>query len=191
MAKTFAQVLKQDNDKRWRVEHAQVVNPADSSLWMDYNILPSVQPAHATSDMYWAEERLGPDRINHAYAFKSLLRWSDKITLGTDFPVEDIDPRKTLFAAVMRQDAVGFPQNGFLPHERLTRKEAILGMTLWAAFAQFEEKEKGSIDVGKWADFVVTGTNLMTCTPEEILSMPIDQCVVHGELVFDKEQKTY
>ena len=143
-----------------------------------------MQPTHATSDMYWAQDRLGADRINHAYAYKSLLASAGILALGTDFPVEDIDPRKTLYAAVARQDTSGYPEGGFLPQERLTRQEALKGMTIWAAFAQFEENEKGSIMVGKWGDFVISPTNLITCTDNEILAAPIEFTILHGKVVY-------
>jgi predicted amidohydrolase YtcJ len=181
---TFAKTLGANNDLRWRVEHAQVVNPADLHYFKDFGIIPSVQPTHATSDMYWAEERLGPDRIAHGYAYHQMLKSRRLVALGTDFPVEDIDPRKTFYAAVFRQDGTGFPAGGFLPQERLSREETLLGMTLWAAFAQFEENEKGSIDVGKWADFFISETNLLTCQPQEVLSAKISRTIIHGETVY-------
>ena len=181
---TFGSVLGASNDLRWRVEHAQVVNPADVHYFKDFSIIPSIQPTHATSDMYWAEERLGPERIAHGYIYKQLLEARGMVALGTDFPVEDIDPRKTFYAAIFRQDASGFPDGGFLPQERLTREETLQGMTLWAAFAQFEENEKGSIETGKWADFFFSKTNLMTCEPQEILNVEVTRTIIHGETVY-------
>lgn len=180
----FAKTLGATTDLRWRVEHAQVVNPADLYLFKDFGIIPSVQPTHATSDMYWAEERLGPDRIAHGYASKQLLIAGGVVALGTDFPVEDIDPRKTFYASVFRQDGTGLPAGGFLPQERLSREETLLGMTLWAAYAQFEENEKGSIEPGKWADFFISETNLLTCDPHEVLSLSINRTIIHGETVY-------
>ena len=183
----MAQVLPKGNDARWRIEHAQVVNPLDSSFFMDYRVIPSVQPTHATSDMYWAEERLGLERINHAYAFQNLKNWRNSIALGTDFPVESIDPRKTLYAAVTRQDAELFPQGGFNPSERLSRQDALRGMTIWAAYAQFQEDQTGSIVEGKWADLIISSTDLINCEPLEILSAPIEMTIVHGEIVHELE----
>lgn len=182
--RAFAANLQKGNDLRWRVEHAQVVNPKDYGYFKAYKIIPSVQPTHATSDMYWAEERLGADRISHGYAYKNLLQASGILALGTDFPVEDIDPRKTFFASVFRRDAQGFPEDGFLPNERLTRNETLLGMTLWAAFAQFEENEKGSIEPGKWADLFFSDTDLLNCSPEEVLTAKVNRTMIHGETVF-------
>lgn len=182
---TFSKVLAPQNEARWRIEHAQVVNPSDYEIIETYGILPSVQPTHATSDMYWAQERLGEERINHAYAFQSLLNASRLLPLGTDFPVEGINPINTFYAAVTRQDVNGYPENGFLPSERLSRIDALRGMTIWAAYAQFEENEKGSIATGKWADFVIMSTDLLNCEPNDILKASVLRTIVHGEVVYD------
>jgi Predicted metal-dependent hydrolase with the TIM-barrel fold len=160
----YNRALKGKNDKRWRIEHAQVVDQNDFNLFGKANIVPSVQPTHATSDMYWAEERLGPQRVKGAYAYKQLLQQNGWIPLGTDFPVEDISPFKTFLAAVFRKDAKGFPPNGFQTENALTREATLRGMTIWAARSNFEETEKGSIEKGKFADFVLLDTDLMTAT---------------------------
>jgi predicted amidohydrolase YtcJ len=140
--KIYADALKGKNDKRWRIEHAQVINPDDFHFFADDNIIPSVQPTHATSDMYWAQDRLGPVRVKTAYAYKQLLEENSWMPLGTDFPVEDISPFKTFFAAVFRKDAKGYPAEGFQMENAITREQAIRGMTIWAAKAAFEEKRK-------------------------------------------------
>ncbi len=182
----FAKVLKGKNDMRWRVEHAQIIAPKDSVYFIEYSIIPSVQPTHATSDMYWAEERIGAQRIKHAYSYASLQRWSsNKLPLGTDFPVEDIDPLKTFYAAVSRKDSLGFPEDGFLPEQKLKRIDALRGMTIWAAFAQFQENETGSIETGKWADIVFSKTNLLECDENEILKTKITRTILRGEIVFE------
>jgi len=182
----FAEILQGKNDLRWRIEHAQIVNPIDSVYFKDFSILPSVQPTHATSDMYWAEDRLGAGRIQHAYSCQSMHRWSGgHMPLGTDFPVEDIDPRKTIYAAVTRQDSLKFPEGGFIPNQKLTRLQALRGMTIEAAFAQFEENEKGSIEVGKWADLVLSPVNLLECSEKDILNAPISATLVRGKVVFE------
>jgi hypothetical protein len=173
------------SDLRWRIEHAQVVDPKDVSKF-SRKIIPSVQPTHATSDMYWAEERLGKERVKHAYAYKELLNASGILALGTDFPVEDISPFKTFYAAVYRRDAKGFPEKGFQMENALSRKEALLGMTRWAAYSNFEEKEKGSLEQGKWADFVMLDTDLMTCAEEAILKAKVLETYIGGERVFQK-----
>jgi predicted amidohydrolase YtcJ len=182
----YADVLKQKNDKRWRIEHAQVVNESDFHYFLDYNIIPSVQPTHATSDMYWATDRVGENRIKNAYAYKRLLQTNSWIPLGTDFPVEYIEPMKTFFAAAIRQDSKGFPTNGYQMENALSRKEAIYGMTYWAAKAAFEEKEKGSLEVGKFADFVILDTDIMQCDASKILATKILSTWINGEKVFGK-----
>jgi predicted amidohydrolase YtcJ len=184
--KIYADVLKGKNDKRWRIEHAQVMDAADFHYFTDNNIIPSVQPTHATSDMYWAQDRVGTTQIKTSYAYKQLLQTNSWMPLGTDFPVEDIDPLKTFFAAVIRQDSKSFPANGFQMENALTRKEAIYGMTIWAAKAAFEEKEKGSIEVGKAADFIMLDNDLMNCDKGKILGTKVLGTWVNGERVWGK-----
>ncbi|HMJ47700.1 MAG TPA: amidohydrolase [Ferruginibacter sp.] len=181
---TYATVLKGKNDRRWRIEHAQVVNENDFHLFSDYNIIPSVQPTHATSDMYWAGDRVGADRIKNAYAYKRLLGTNSWMPLGTDFPVEDISPIKTFFAAVARMDGKGYPAGGFQAANALSRQEAIRGMTIWAAKAGFEENEKGNLVQGKAADFIITDTDLMNCTADKILSTRVLSTYINGKRVF-------
>lgn len=184
--KAYAKVLKPGNDRRWRIEHAQVVDPSDFHFFSDYNIIPSVQPTHATSDMYWVEERLGKERVTHAYAYQQLWKTNGWIPLGTDFPVEYISPFKTFFAAVQRMDAEGFPAGGFQAENALSREQAIRGMTTWAAKAGFEEKQKGSLEKGKAADFILLDTDLMTCEPKKILETKVLATYSNGERVYVK-----
>lgn len=184
---TYARYLKKKNDRRWRIEHAQVVDPADFAWFGKYSIIPSVQPTHATSDMYWAKDRLGPVRVRSAYAFKQLMQQNGWIPLGTDFPVEDISPLKTFYAAAIRKDAAGFPAGGFQTENALSRKDALRGMTIWAARSNFEEKEKGSLEKGKYADFVILDTDLLNCTPEQILKAKVVGTYVNGERVFGEK----
>jgi len=169
----YNKYLKGKNDKRWRIEHAQVIDPADFSLFGQASIIPSVQPTHATSDMYWAGERLGARRLKGAYAFKQLLRENGWIPLGTDFPVEDISPFKTYLAAVFRVDAKGYPAGGFQPENALSREEAIRGMTIWAAKADCLEKEVGSLEPGKRADIIMLDRDLMTVGWEDVLKTKV------------------
>jgi predicted amidohydrolase YtcJ len=183
----YAAVLKGKNDKRWRIEHAQVVNKNDFDLFGDNNIIPSVQPTHATSDMYWASQRLGNERIKGAYAYKDLLNQNGWMPLGTDFPVEYISPFKTFYAAVTRQDAKGFPADGFQMNNALSREETLKGMTIWAAKAAFEEKEKGSLEKGKMADFIVLDTDLMECEPAKILTAQVKYTFINGIKVYGKQ----
>jgi predicted amidohydrolase YtcJ len=181
---TYAQVLNGKNDKRWRIEHAQVVDSNDFRFFAQFNIIPSVQPTHATSDMYWATDRLGSARMKGAYAYKKLLETNGWMPLGTDFPVESISPFKTFFAAVVRKDAKDFPAGGFQMENALTREQAIRGMTTWTAKAAFEEKEKGSIEKGKAADFIILDTDLMKCPESVILKTKVVGTYINGEKVF-------
>lgn len=181
--KTYAKVLKAGNDKRWRIEHAQVVQPDDYKYFAEYAIVPSVQPTHATSDMYWAGDRLGTT-VKDAYAYHRLMQQNGWLALGTDFPVEDIDPFKTFYAAVVRKDSKGFPAGGFQPDEALSRKDAIRGMTIWAAKSMFQEKKQGSLEKGKAADFIMLNTDLMTCDESKILQAKVLATYINGRPVF-------
>lgn len=186
MLNIYGKYLKGKNDKRWRIEHAQVINPNDFSLFGQYSIVPSVQPTHATSDMYWAEERLGPQRVKGAYAFRQLMKENGWIPLGTDFPVEDISPFKTFLAAVFRVDAKGFPNGGYQMENALSPQDALRGMTIWAAHSNFEEHEKGSLEKGKFADFIILDKDLMTADANEVLNISVLSTYVGGVNVYRK-----
>ena len=177
--RTYNKVLKGKNDRRWRVEHAQVVSQKDFDLYK--NVLPSIQPTHATSDMYWAEERVGEERIKGAYAYKKLLEAYGKVALGTDFPVERVSPFLTFYAAVARQDLKQYPEGGFQMENALTREETLKGMTIWAAYSNFEENEKGSIEVGKFADFIILDKDIMTVDLKEIPNIKVLKTYVDGK----------
>lgn len=183
----YTKVLKDKTDRRWRIEHAQVISPDDFDKFK--NIIPSVQPTHATSDMYWAEERLGKDRMKGAYAYQKLLKAYGKVALGTDFPVEQVNPFLTFHSAVARQDSESFPANGFQMENALSREETLKGMTIWAAYANFEENEKGSIEVGKFADFIILDKNIMVVEKDSIPNMKVLKTYVNGELQFNRSQK--
>ena len=185
MLKIYAKYLKKKNDLRWRIEHSQVINKNDFHLFGDYSIIPSVQPTHATSDMYWAGDRLGKERVKGAYANNDLLKQNGWLPLGTDFPVEDISPVKTFYAAVFRQDAKGWPQGGYQTENALSREDAIRGMTIWAAKSNFEENEKGSIEKGKLADFILVDKDLMKADEKDILNTKVLKTFVNGEKVFE------
>jgi len=180
----YAKVLKGKNERRWRIEHAQIVNEKDVAKFGQYNIIPSVQPTHATSDMYWAEDRLGQERMKDAYIFKELLDQNHLIALGSDFPVESVNPLYGFHAAVARKDAENWPQGGFQSENRLSREEALKGMTIWAAYANFEEDQKGSIETGKFADFVILEQDIMTEREEELRSLPVKGTYIGGERVY-------
>ncbi len=176
--RAYKNVLKGKSDRRWKIEHAQVLTESDFDYFED-GIIPSVQPTHATSDMYWAEDRLG-DRVKGAYAYKTLLNKAGTIALGTDFPVEDVSPFLTFYAAVARQDTSGYPKGGFQMEEALSREETLKGMTIWAAYSNFEEDEKGSIEPGKVADFVIYDKDMMTVPVSEIPTIRAEQTFVNG-----------
>jgi len=186
MLHTYAKYLKGKNDLRWRIEHAQVVNKNDFDLFGQYSIIPSIQPTHATSDMYWAGDRLGEERVKGAYAYQQLLQQNGWLPLGTDFPVEDISTFKTFYAAVVRKDAKGWPVNGYQMDNALTREQALRGMTIWAARSNFEETEKGSLEKGKFADFVILDADLMKEVPERLLGVKVMKTFLGGEQVFSK-----
>lgn len=180
----YNKYLQKGNDRRWRIEHAQVVNENDFNLFGAASVVPSVQPTHATSDMYWASERLGPVRVKGAYAYKQLLDQNGWLPLGTDFPVEDISPFKTFLAAVGRVDAKGFPEGGFQFENALTREQTIKGMTIWAAKASFLEKEVGSLEAGKKADFIILAQDLMHVPVNKILDTKVVATFSGGKKVF-------
>lgn len=185
MLNIYNKILKGKNDKRWRIEHAQVVNASDFNLFGKASIVPSVQPTHATSDMYWAGQRLGAERLKGAYAYKQLLKQNGWIPLGTDFPVENINPLLTFYAATVRADAKGFPEGGFQKENALTPEEALRGMTIWAAKANFEEQEKGSLEKGKLADFVILDHDILKTTPQNILKTKVLKTYLNGEKVYE------
>ncbi len=184
MLKTYARFLKGKNDRRWRIEHAQVLSPDDFHYFGDYSIIPSIQSTHCTSDMYWAGERLGDKRVKTAYAYKQLLEQNGWEVNGTDFPIEDISPLKTFYAAVSRKDLNGWPPGGFQPENAISRKEALYSITLWPAKGSFDENQKGSIEVGKVADFVMLEQDIMTCPETEIPHVKVLGTWVAGEKVY-------
>lgn len=180
----YGKYLKQKNNRRWRIEHCQVVNPSDVPKFSKFSIIPSVQATHATSDMYWAGKRLGAEREKHAYAFNDLMNQNGVLANGSDFPVEYINPLFSFHAAVARQDAKNWPEGGYQTENAISRKEALKAMTLWSAYANFEEKERGSIEQGKMADFVVLGEDIMTIELSKIRSVKVLQTWVGGERVY-------
>ncbi|HEX8325988.1 MAG TPA: amidohydrolase [Hymenobacter sp.] len=180
----YGEALSGQKDRRWRIEHAQVITPADMPKFGQFGIVPSVQPTHATSDMYWAGERLGAQRVKTAYAYQELLKQYGQLALGSDFPVEDINPLYGFHSAVARQDAKNYPAGGFQMENAISRPDALRGMTTWAAHAGFEEKRKGQIKPGMLADFVVMGTDLITAPNEQLRTAKVLQTWIGGQQVF-------
>jgi hypothetical protein len=185
----YGKYLKGTNDKRWKIEHAQVVNPSDVVKFKSFNVIPSIQPTHCTSDMYWADERLGDKRIQHAYAYQTLLQQNGLVALGTDFPVENINPVYTFYAVTVRKDLNGYPENGFQPNEKLTKEQALKGMTIWAAISNFEENNKGSLEIGKNANLVVLDKDIMKVKDDEIISASVILNIIDGKIVYQVDEK--
>lgn len=189
MLDLYGKLLKGKNNRRWRIEHAQVVSPEDVAKFGQYAIIPSVQPTHATSDMYWAADRLGPVRVKGAYAFNDLMKQLGVIAFGSDFPVEAPNPLFGFHAAVARQDAKNFPAAGYQMANAVDRRSALLAMTRWAAYACFDDQLRGSIAPGKQADFVVLDRDIMTIPNEQIRDTKVRQTWINGEKVFGTSPK--
>lgn len=175
-------------DPRWRIEHAQVVNEDDIELF-NPKIIPSVQPTHATSDMYWLYGRIGKKRARHAYAFQDLLEKSTVIAFGTDFPVEEISPMMTFYSATVRKDKDGYPEDGFQTENIMNRVDALKAMTIFGAYANFEENEKGSIEIGKDADFIILDNDILRSPESSIPNTNVVATFINGELVFNRRYK--
>lgn len=181
----YSKILLGPNDKRWRIEHAQVVAPQDFVLFKQYNVIPAIQSTHATSDMRWAKDRLG-NRIVNAYAYQKLLQQNGWLINGTDFPIENINPLYTFYAAIARKDLQGYPEDGFQMENALTREEALRSITIWVARGYFEETRKGSIEPGKEADFVMLDQDIMTIEERKIPKTQVKMLSVSGEIEFQK-----
>ena len=171
----YSEYLKGQNDLRWRIEHSQVVNEADFQRYGELSVIPSIQTTHCTSDMDWAGERLG-ERIKNAYAYQRLLQQNGWVVNGTDFPIEDISPIYTFYAAVARKHLDGTPIEGFQMENALSREQALRSITIWVAKGCFLENHKGSIEVGKDADFVILDRDLMTVAENEIPEAKVKMC---------------
>jgi predicted amidohydrolase YtcJ len=182
----YSAALNGKNDRRFRVEHAQVIAPEDFARFRDNSIIASMQPTHATSDMPWAAQRLGPVRVQGAYAWQTMLKLGVHLAFGSDFPVENPNPIWGFYAAITRQDRQGNPPGGWFPDQRLTRAEALRSWTIEGAYAAFQEKTKGSIEPGKFADFVVLSDDIMQVSPERILKTRVTMTVVNGRVVYQE-----
>jgi predicted amidohydrolase YtcJ len=168
-----------------RIEHAQVVALDDIPRFAELGVIASVQPTHATSDMYWAEDRVGPERIQGAYAWRKMLEVGVPLACGSDFPVENPDPFQGIYAAITRQDQEGWPKGGWRPEDRLTREEALACFTAWAADAAGMADDVGSLEVGKRADFLILDRDIMHIPAEEIWATHVLRTVIDGETVYE------
>lgn len=183
---TYGKYLKDGKKRRWRIEHAQIIAPNDFDKFKEFQIIPSVQPTHATSDMYWAEERIGPERMKGAYAYNKLLKEYGMLALGSDFPVEHYNPLYGFHAAVARVDKEGFPKGGFQMENAISREQALRGMTIWAAYSCFQDKKRGSIEKGKDADFVILDDDIMKAPNEKLRNIKTLRTVIAGKTEFLK-----
>ncbi len=181
----YSSLLQPGNDLRWRIEHAQVVHSDDLEKFTRYNIIPAINAIHATSDMSWALDRLGPERIKYAYAYKKLLQTNGWLCNGSDFPIEPVNPLLGFYAAVARKDIFGVPVGGWQMGNALSRQEALMAMTIWSAKACFEEKVKGSLETGKFADFVILDKDIMKAPVNEVPKIKVTQTWIRGEKVFE------
>lgn len=180
----YGEVLRGTNDKRFRIEHAQIIAPGDFTKFRDFSIIASMQPTHATSDMPWAPLRLGPERIKGGYAWQTLLRLGVHLPSGSDFPVEEPNPLWDFYAAVTRQDKLASPAGGWFPNQRMSREEALRSFTVEGAYAAFEETSKGSLEPGKLADFVMLSGDIMSEPVANILKTKVTMTVTGGKIVW-------
>jgi hypothetical protein len=174
-------------DHRFRIEHAQVVHPDDIARFAKLGVIPSMQGSHQTSDMYWATNRLGPTRVLGAYAWRSFLNTGSIVPNGSDFPVELVNPLVSFKAAVSRRDARGWPPGGWYPEQRMTREEALKSITIWPAFAAFMERDVGSLEPGKLADFVVLDLDIMQVPDDMILEAKVLATYLGGKVIYERK----
>lgn len=182
----YANYLEPNNDRRWRIEHAQIVHPNDLNRFGELKVVPSIQSTHATSDMYWADERLGK-RISYAYTYQQLLQQNGWLPNGSDFPIESINPMFGFYAAVARKDQKGHPEGGFQPENALTREQALRAMTIWAAKANFEDSFKGSLEKGKVADFVILDRDILAAPESTLFETEVLATYIDGKAVYLKQ----
>ena len=173
------------SEPRWRIEHAQNITPIDQKRYVELNVIPAMQPSHAIGDLHFAIDRLGLERINNAYAWRDLIDQGLIIVGGTDAPVEIGDPRIEFYAAITRKDIDGFHAEGWNLNQRLNRLEALKMFTIWPAIASFEDDIKGTIEVGKLADFSIFDKDIMTIPEQEILSIKNVYTIVGGRVVYE------
>jgi len=172
-------------EPRWRVEHAQILDPADIRRFAKLSVIPSMQPSHAINDLFFAPSRLGTERLAGAYAWQSLIKSGCIIAGGSDAPVERGEPMIEFYAAVARKSVKGFSGEGWHPEQAVTREQALKMFTLWPAYATFEENDKGSVEPGKLADLTVLSSDIIKISEPEILKTRCEMTVIGGEIVFD------
>ena len=182
---TYERFLEPGNDLRWRVEHAQLVHDDDLPRFGRLNVIPSVQTSHATSDMAWTETRLGPERMSRSHRYRDLLAQNGWLANGSDFPIERVEPLRGFRSAVFRKDDAWLPDGGYRPSQAISRADALRAMTIWAARANFEEGNRGSLEPGKWADFTVLDTDLLTAEEASIKEARVLMTAIAGETVFE------
>ena len=175
------------SDHRFRIEHAQILHYQDIPRFAELDVIPSMQGSHQTSDMYWAPNRIGWNRSQGAYAWRSLLDTGVPIPNGSDFPVEHVNPLISFQAFLTRQDADGYPAGGWFPAQRTTREEALKSITIWPAYAAFMEEVSGSLTAGKYADLVVLSHDIMTVAPDEISGAQVEMTVLGGRIVYQRQ----
>ena len=184
--KVLSTLPKNSPSPRWRIEHVQVLDQQDIPRFQQIGILPSMQPVHATSDMYWAEARLGQNRIRGAYAWRSLLQTGAIIVGGSDFPFEAVSPINGFYAAFTRSDRSGYPQDGWYREQKMTREEAARCFTQWPAYGAFQENMKGTIEPGKWADLTILSNDIMQVPPKDVLTTEVEMTMIGGKIVYQK-----
>ncbi len=184
MLNIYKEAIGSVSNHRWKIEHAQILSPDDFAFFEYLNVIPSVQPTHCTSDMPWAPERIGPERIDYAYAYKTLLEKAGILALGTDFPIENISTFETFYAAVTRKDKNNEQSAPYNASEKISRQDALMGMTYWAAYSNFEDTKRGSLEAGKQADFIMLTKDIMTIEETEILNTFVFKTFLKGEEVY-------
>ena len=187
LLKIYENTIGSKPNHRWKIEHAQIMHPEDFKFYEYLGVIPSVQPTHCTSDMAWVEKRVGTERATYAYAYKTLLNKAGLIALGTDFPIENISVLETYYAAISRKKKDNDKIEAFHPEEVLSRQEALLGITRWAAYSNFEEKTRGSLEAGKDADFVMLTKDIVTIPEEEILKTFVFKTFLNGQMVYSAD----
>jgi len=183
----YAKALEGMNNKRWRIEHAGMVDSKDHHHFKDHSIIASVHPLDAIIDMESLDKRIGHRRLKTTYAYKQLFELNRMIVLGSGIDISEVNPVNNFYAAVVRKSEVGFPANGFQIENALTRDQAIRAMTFWGAMANFEEDKKGSLEKGKQASFVILNGDLLVVSPEKMLNISVVKTIVDGQIVFERE----